>query len=201
MSAEVKTEFRIPDLWYDFYARLIPGTAFIVALRIFSFNNKSVPESNEIFMLLGAAYFAGLMTQPLASRLVSKIDDFAQWIYSKEKEAVTGDNWTRKLQFQLGRTSRDSLILSKMHGETTMFVQIGVLSIVFIIQNILKIFKPFGESYTKVECCLGATIIIIFSLIFAIEVAHRKLKRAARIKKYLDEGIIKPVIETSEKNN
>jgi len=80
MGTEFKTELKIPDLWYDFYARFLPGAAFIAALRLIILkNNTFLPTTGmELFLLLFTGYFCALISQPLSSRLAIMINNFVE---------------------------------------------------------------------------------------------------------------------------
>ena len=55
MSPSIQTELKIPDLWYDFYTRLIPGTAFIASTRILFLNSCKLPIHWQIFIIISLA--------------------------------------------------------------------------------------------------------------------------------------------------
>jgi len=185
MATEIK--LKIPDLWFDFYARLIPGTIFIATLRLWSLGITTIPNTNEIFLLIGAAYFTGLVTQPLASRIAKLIEKRV----NPERKNPAGDKkkWLRILQYKLGRESRDSLILSKMHGEVTFFVQLAIMTLLFWFQNFFKFLPYFNYSEFNIFW-LWYIIFFTLALIGAFEVADRRVKRAKDIEYFISKDII-----------
>jgi len=165
MNGELKTELRIPDLWYDFYARVLPGAAFVAALKVLVFHNQAIPEVREIVLLIFAGYFCALMTQPVASRLTGRIEDTVELYEAPNKDRL----YIRKVQAKLGRTSRESMILSKMHGEVVFFIQLFVLGTLFLIIQLVRCSTEM----------LGWNIVAVLAFILAaLEVASRRLKRA-----------------------
>lgn len=169
MGTEFKTELKIPDLWYDFYARFLPGAAFVAALRLIIFKNDTLPATvMELFLLLFTGYFCALISQPLSSRLAIMINNFVEMIKKQNRGFV------KLTQHIHGRESRDSMILSKMNAELTFFVQLSVLSAVTLVLQLFL--KPHG--------CLGIFINLICIFIFiveAVEVSFRRLSRALEI--------------------
>lgn len=182
MAADVKTEFKIPDLWFDFYVRFIPGTVFIACLRFFNQDQEIIPDTNEFLILLGAAYFIGLITSPLSSRLAKFIEHRAEIIYSKRNK-IKQRNWVRKLQYDLGRESRDSLLLSKMHGEITMFVELALLTILFWVQNHFKIIPNITNSNFHFHIIHLLVIVVLF-MGLAYEVGDRRIRKAKDIQDF-----------------
>ena len=169
MSGELKADLQIPDLWYDFYARLLPGAVFVVAIRCYVFNNTTLPGAGEMFVLAAAGYLSGLLTQPLASRLTGAIERFAAWHRSKERHYIG------TVQQRLGESSRKSMILSKMHGEVAFFAQLGILSVVFGLLERAQ-YIPF--------------ILAPFALAAAFEVALRRLQRAMDDEQTLNDSSV-----------
>lgn len=49
MGAELKAELNIPDLWFDFYARFLPGTTFVIIVRFFLLGYKNIPAFEAKF--------------------------------------------------------------------------------------------------------------------------------------------------------
>ena len=116
MSNNIKTELNIPDIWYDFYARLLPGTCFLFASRYLIQTEWIVPNATESFLLFAAGYFTGLFFQPLASIIVNFEFGYVQ----KEK----GVDYVADVQAKVGAESRRSKILSKMQAATVFFAQL-----------------------------------------------------------------------------
>ena len=42
MAAEINTELKIPDIWYDFYSSFQPGVLFIAYLKCFEIKDESI---------------------------------------------------------------------------------------------------------------------------------------------------------------
>ncbi len=165
MSAEVSTEIRIPDVWYDFYARLVPGSVVVAAFYVLMCEKTIQPDGWEIVLILASGYVLSLFSQPISSRLTGGLHRLSESIYGKNRTYV------REIQRKLGTTSRQSMILSKMHGEVTFFVQMFVLSLA------LLAIDKFGSVHWPAPLPALCWFIVAF-LVAAFEVALRRLKRA-----------------------
>jgi hypothetical protein len=160
----VEVELRIPDLWYDFYARLLPGAGFVAAIRTQILNNSAVPDAKELIVLAFVGYFCALLVQPFSSRLAQLVEFGATMVMQQ------GRNYVSEIQSKLGREKRESMILSKMHAEVTFFCQLTVLSIVFhVIRSSRSI--PWSRWH----------VVIPFVLVtLAFEVAIRQVQKATK---------------------
>jgi hypothetical protein len=162
MAAEIKTQLNIPDLWYDFYSRFLPGTLFIAGLRILFLGNLSIPSLPEVLLLLGAAYITGLLSQPISSRIIGGV----HWL-SRKLAKIDDPLYVKGVQMRLGSKSRPTMILSKMHGEVAFFVQLMLLSLILL-----------GILYYNSKAVWYSFSVPILPFIFAIEVSHRRIQRA-----------------------
>ncbi len=171
MSPEITTELHIPDLWYDFFARLLPGITFIAALRVLALSNTTFPDFPEMIVLTFAGYISALITQPLSSWLTGLIESKVGRLPPGEQDRIV---FIRKIQKKFGESSRQTLILGKMHAESTFFVQLAVLSLIVFVIQLLK----------------GATLLptIAFHLLWVIlmisnasAVASRRVKRGQQL--------------------
>lgn len=64
---------RIPDFWYDWYARLIPGSIG-VSLYLFSINFQILAIStSQILLFLLIGYIVGFILSPISSHLTRKV--------------------------------------------------------------------------------------------------------------------------------
>jgi hypothetical protein len=127
---DIKVELNIPDLWYDFYARLLPGAIFVAAIYILWPGDHSLPTALPTVMLLAAGYVSALVSQPIASELSLGIE----WGVAKMKHFHV-ERIAQKL------TPHESQILSKMHGEVTFFTQCFVLSFVVLLLQLMPLFE------------------------------------------------------------
>lgn len=228
MAGEIKTELSIPDLWFDFYARFIPGCVFVTAVRFYSLGIKALPETGEFVFLAGVSYFVGILAQPISSRIVGVIETLTEGCKTTEIEKISESkniickffeklkkgfknklkrlcckksdegneknnvdkNWLRILLYQIGRNSKDSLIISKMHGEGTLFVQLAVLTILFWVQEKWQLIYglPYQDNFSFPFNI--ALIMFIIFLLGAMEIASRRAKRAWTLKELNDGGLI-----------
>lgn len=158
-------ELKVPDLWYDVYARLIPGTAFVGLSRLLILGKLDVPSATEVGILAAMGYAVALLTQPFASRLAGGVERLA------EQRRKVNRHHVRKIQATLGRGSREAMIISKMHGEVVLFCQLFLLAIVFVVVQLVRL-PPHGR------WLWWNAGFAVFCGIAAIEVATRRLDRA-----------------------
>lgn len=183
MAVELKSELKIPDLWYDFYARLLPGSLFIAGLRTLYFGNYMIPTLRDGLVLLGASYLVGLASQPLSSRITGWIQTLGERI-----AGINDKCFVRRIQHNFHHDSRQALVLSKMHAEVAFFVQVGILSIILLI--ILRTSSKFN--------CHYITFIPAAAFLFALEVANRRANRAKDLKTILNEETTSKAAEQKE---
>jgi hypothetical protein len=159
---EIKTELKIPDLWYDFYARLLPGTAFVGAIYVLWPGPPSWPDPLQTIVLVAVGYFSALVSQPLASPLSHLI----HWLVARRKRYYV-ESIGKKL------SPHEASILDKMHGEVTFFTQCFVLTLVLLIAQIMPRLK------LEQELCLTSIAAIVL-LVLAVITAFRRKWRADR---------------------
>lgn len=176
MSDEIR-QLNIPDLWFDFYARLLPGTAFGGMVWIFGLN-KAISSVSDIAVIVTYGYLAALIIQPLGSIL-------AHWVeYGFERLNKHDGLYVKRMQKKLGADTRSAMILGKMHGEVTFFTQLAFLCIVYLftVDNFLTPnAPPFG-------CCLLLSLFLFF-IASSCEVAYRRLTRAEQHEKLSAESV------------
>lgn len=124
MPTELSADLKVPDLWFDFYARFLPGTGFLMALHFSLSPNWEVPTAEKIVIGIFLGYLAGLFAQPISSTITGLI----HWGISKchGEGRLFVEEAKRKVP-------EEARIINKMHGEATFFVQCGVLSIVLFV--------------------------------------------------------------------
>jgi len=164
--ADLRTELQIPDLWFDFYARLVPGTAFVAATRVWILGQTSMPGGVEAMVLAALGYLVGLVFQPLSSRLTAWVEELVARLHGKDEGFVT------RVTLCLGTTSRWSMILGKMHGETTMYMQFALLTLTF---RVLAEAPSSNASAGSFSLWAAALFVL-----FVFEVADRQMQRAVR---------------------
>ena len=167
MNTNVQTELKIPDLWFDFYARFLPGAAFVASLY-FLRGGQSVPAGLHVALLALAGYVCGLVIQPASSEITELLEC---WV----AKIRTGD------PFYVFRVAESDprMILPKMHGETTFFVQSSVLAAILFSMQLVPAFFGFDCSRTWPKVTLAVALGLFLG---GVEVACRRVRRARRIK-------------------
>ena len=169
MGPSIQTELHIPELWFDFYARFLPGTAFVAFAKAVIWKDVSLPTVRELLIIAFAGYSCGLVVQPVSSRLTVLLEDRVV----PPGQKPPGHLYVRALQERLRRESRlrQSMILSKMHGETTFFVQL------FVLGSVLLALQLFTAPKSPLLIGLNIACLVAFPLA-AFEVANRRVRRA-----------------------
>jgi len=98
---------KLPDIWFDWYARLLPG-CFGVALYLYlSSEIPSTPTTPHVFLFLFFGYGLGHILQPLSSCLVK---------YWEKKRFGNEEKYERaKADDSVSESSRNKV--SKAHAE------------------------------------------------------------------------------------
>ena len=97
---------KIPDLWFDWYGRLLPG-ALLILLGIWKYNLSTEKVTENIWLIFAAGYLIGHLLQPFSSGLL-------QWKYDDLK----------------GSKSKK---LSKLYSELVGFFSCFLGSVIFLI--------------------------------------------------------------------
>jgi hypothetical protein len=106
---------KVPDVWFDWFARLIPGSIGIILFFLIIEKNYELLFENFIpFLFLG--YIIGHTIQPVASSLINY--------------------WKKGVQ------KRKNTIISKAYAELVGFVSLVIISVLLIIIKLAKDFKP-----------------------------------------------------------
>jgi len=175
MGNSTIAELKIPDLWFDLYARLLPGTLFVAFIRVVVKEIITIPTIIELVLMIFFGFLCALVIQPFSSIITSKIQKFAEWKHDQKMEKDT----VRKIQYKIGRDSRDSMIISKMHAEVTFFVQIALFVIISLFYQLI-----FDE---VIYSWLFYIITCIFFVFESYLVAKRRLLRALKAEQYIIE--------------
>ena len=175
----IKTKLEIPDLWFDFYARFLPGITFVAIVRLIILQKTTLPQTREFFVLIFAGYVCAFFVQPFSSRITLCLEKAVICMKGLDKDYV------RKIQLKIGTSNRQSMILSKMHGETTAFIQFFMLGAVFFLLQLL-----FTEPVNRLFLAVNFIFLIIF-IISSCEVATRRIARAKFIDDCTDEQLDK----------
>lgn len=138
MNEEIKSlTDKIPDVWFDLYARLIPGCIGIIFYVVtFSVNYEFL--INNILVLLFLAYLVGHFIQPLSSGLVNI--------------------WMKNI------AKRKTNIVSKAYAELVGFNSVLIISLILLIlsiikNNYLKLFEFLTTDYVFL------ILLVIFSIL------------------------------------
>lgn len=181
MSNTIKTEIAIPDNWYDFYTRLLPGTYFVTVAYLLLFKKLQFPSFQEMIILLGAAYLFGLMILPVSILLREFLSKRMDKGFSEKKDS------TEKVSYIIGREKRDSLIISKMYAEEIFYWQSSLVSLIlmfcYIGKNLIFDSEKYGFKEILLVIILSLSVVIYF-IYLAKNTFTRAYKRAKRYEKY-----------------
>lgn len=148
---------RIPDFWFDWYVRLIPGSIG-VSLYLYSSNYKILTINTPqllLFLLLG--YILGYVLSPISSYLTRKITSKDK----KEEDLYSA----AKLNPQVNQNVLS--IISKVYAEAC-----SMLTIAIVIGLSTFLFK----SYVHVAVLLLSCIYFVILWLERISARKRKIK-------------------------
>lgn len=157
---------QIPDVWFDVYARFIPGFIFFVAAHELIEPVLVQPLSNHVTFTILFSYCIGHVIQPVTSR----ISRWLEYTRYKGKEAIEA------CREAFPADARESRLLSKQHAECASFTALSLLSIIFVLLYACRH-----------GAMLDATIRIAFASILycAISACSRAKAVGDRANKYL----------------
>ena len=111
-----KLASHIPDIWFDLYGRLIPGTIGTVIFLYGAGHYTTIPTLSDTLVILIVGYLVGHFSQPLASFFVKKVEG----LYKNEKKYAKAPAQLRN-------------VISKAHAEAVGFFNCFLLSIANLI--------------------------------------------------------------------
>lgn len=126
----------VPDIWFDLYARLLPGLGFVLAfiamreINLFELGPTTVATSVVVGFLIGH------VIQPFSSQLAFAIET---------REGI-GDV-SVQVDKLLDARSRQILVLSKQHAECASMAAFCLLSAFFFLICLLNLLFPSTFSY------------------------------------------------------
>ncbi len=72
--ASFSANLDIPEIWYDFYVRLLPGTTFVSVLWFVILGNKFKPDVINLMIIVFAGYVLGFCVNPISSYITNKFE-------------------------------------------------------------------------------------------------------------------------------
>jgi hypothetical protein len=166
---------KIPDIWFDLYARLIPG---LIALFIylFTFDKPVTFLIDNIWLMLFTAYLAGHIIQPFSSGLLNLFD--------------------KKLQ------AKKIPIVSKAYAELVGLFSCAIISIIIFFMYLLQNKFPSTYNYFCNKYWNGIFIFILFAITTIIrkKALNRKLSvHADTVRETIPESKTLPALVTTKK--
>lgn len=172
---------KIPDVWYDLYVRLIPGSVFVASVLFVFGAFPSIDSVASAVWILIAGYVFGFLLQPISAFAARRIEEWSGQVEARDKiRAVYPAN------------HRETLVLSKQHAET-----VGMMGCAMF-TALLAIIQEFGVPVTKLGGTTGGfTVENKFDLVFlmvclllflamAYERAFSARQRARKLKEHPD---------------
>lgn len=168
MSGELKSKWILPDFWYDFFGRLLPGMIFVYGVLLIRNGAFYMPAQDQWVFILFAGYISGFLLSPVSSFLVNRIDR------GKSDEVAS-------IQYKLDSRSSKAMLLSKMKAEIMFFSQLSLFSLFLLV--IYAIMVPVNFSYF-----LWVLIsILILSVISTFYYDRKRYRRAKSFQDILDQ--------------
>lgn len=169
---------KMPDLWFDAIARLVPGVLFATAI---AWQTRILPADNQFLLSLAIAvigYGIGFVASAYASLLAYLIEH--RWFNERDIDIV---------RVELSRDTRQAMILSKMHGETVAFLSISLLSITFAFTSWV-VSTPYALRLDSWQATAYSVCVALISAGSTLSCAWRREQRAYKYRK--DVASLKP---------
>jgi len=176
----------IPEIWYDFFVRFLPGAAFVSAIRLLFFPIYTVsdyPEFKELVALAIAGYILGLISEPISTLIATPIESLSSPLTDTLRKIQLLKNRNRSKR-RNKRLFRETFLPSKKDAETKFFIQVIVLTIVYIIvRDCMHIYLSPNEKYV-----IGAIIpvCLLGSIMFAVSSVKEDRELDWNFQKLLD---------------
>lgn len=158
---------RMPDIWYDIYAKIFPGSYFVCAFILIL-----KPQIGDFhFSLLAGLIFAGYFLGHFMTTYTSLLAKFLQsWFL----DAST----VEKVRATLPRNSRDSLLISKKHAECSGYASALLFTLLLLLLNHKVDGNDTASLQTELTFIMSELLLYIgiFFFIGAIERAHNVAK-------------------------
>jgi hypothetical protein len=147
---------KIPDMYFDWYARFIPGSIGVIAYYLLTENTFSVSTSNLVLYAF-VSYLLGHISQPLVGFIVKRIESII--------ESDPGNKYPTAKK----TAGNESLVgkVSKAHAEANSMLASALILLGLAIY--LKI-------YLKIESCLLNVSILYFAVMTIERAFARKRK-------------------------
>ncbi|MBI2423915.1 MAG: hypothetical protein HYV27_13875 [Candidatus Hydrogenedentes bacterium] len=166
MGANIDATFDIPDIWFDFYARFVPGSAFAAVVYYMRGGDWATISALQASFLAAGGYCCALTTQWASSEITAWITDRMQ---QKRGVKIVQD-----------QTLDPKDILGKMHSETTMYIQAFVLGCILFLMHTFPESCGFLPNRTLPWTTL---IFVVVYFIAALDFADRRVRRFKRLNK------------------
>jgi len=78
----------LPDVWFDWYARLVPGALGVAAFAYASGKLNAIPSAGETLSILVLGYLVGHLLQPIVGSLTKAVERWQgkEGIYKRAKQ-------------------------------------------------------------------------------------------------------------------
>lgn len=162
---------QIPDLWFDLYARIIPGFYFVLIMGQLYFETNL---KEQLLLTLFMSYVVGHIIQPLASLLARAL----------QFQVFDRSGNIKKCRVHFDANSRESKLLSKQHAECASFSALAVLTGIIIVSYDIQVLASSCSLCSKIPSFInwvGLCYFIIFTFIRAHAVADRAKTYVAKI--------------------
>lgn len=149
---------QLPDVWFDWYARLIPGCFGVGLYLYFSSNIPAEPTGVELIVFLLSGYALGHILQPITGFLVKRVEN----LYSSERKYA---------EAKQNLDMRPSLLnkVSKAHAEANSMLAFGLALMLNIVW-----------SWNSPK--LDKKVAIVFLIYFVLAAVERTSARNRKIK-------------------
>ncbi|MFT5730784.1 MAG: p-aminobenzoyl-glutamate transporter AbgT [Desulforhopalus sp.] len=173
----------IPDIWYDFYARFIPGFTAIVTFNFLHSQNIKSPKIEVLVYYIILGYIIGHIIQPSSAKIARKI----------QYEKYDNEENIKNCRENIDASTREAKLLSKQHSECVCFVSLSILTALFIVALIVVpnlIVKPeLLQEYSELSFVISFCVFFVYFIFAVFTRAHAVADRAkSYYKKHLNNN-------------
>lgn len=198
-------QLKIPEIYYDFFVRLLPGVYFILVTNFMVYDLNLTKDLAGLLCWVFISYFAGLLMNPVSAlilmviedipklkkiedaneklihKIISRYDDNANGTHHAQDPTIetTKSNDCFVSSCNLTSSTFHPRLFDKMNAEVLCFIQLAcfssALSVVVLINNGFVLWKTL-VAILVVTYCMGSAV-------------SYSIRRKNRIKKYLESTL------------
>ena len=131
---------KLPDIWYDFYGRLLPGAYGVSFFQLFVLGQSIEATLENFLYIMISGYLLGHIFQPISSMII---------LWRERKHDP--DDQKGQVNSEMGPETRAAHLLSKAHAEGAGMVSFFIFTLIIGLAQTLKIESFDSISFRSID--------------------------------------------------